>query len=106
MVGTRSARELAALGPGTMLCDGNAYIFTFLAAASEHGAGALHSLSMLLSKADTQARLHSLQIPGTQPTLTHSWPKALVAIASELNTHVHMCACTVTVWLGSNSWPR
>ena len=35
VVGTRSARELAALGPGTMLCDGNAYIFTFLAAASE-----------------------------------------------------------------------
>lgn len=34
VVGTRSARELAALGPGTMLCDGNAYIFTFLAAAS------------------------------------------------------------------------
>ena len=41
MVGTRSARELAALGPGTMLCDGNAYIFTFLAAASEQGAGGL-----------------------------------------------------------------
>ena len=35
VVGTRSARELAALGPGTMLCDGNAYIFTFLAAASK-----------------------------------------------------------------------
>jgi hypothetical protein len=35
VVGTRSARELAALGPGTMLCDGNSYIFTFLAAASE-----------------------------------------------------------------------
>ncbi|KAK9906444.1 hypothetical protein WJX75_001914 [Coccomyxa subellipsoidea] len=34
VVGTRSARELAALGPGTMLCDGNAYIFTFLAAAT------------------------------------------------------------------------
>lgn len=34
VVGTRSARELAALGPGTQMCDGNAYVFTFLAAAS------------------------------------------------------------------------
>ena len=34
VVGTRSARELAALGPGTMLCDYSAYIFTFLAIAS------------------------------------------------------------------------
>ena len=34
MVGTRSAVELAALGPGTMLCDYSSYIFTFLAIAS------------------------------------------------------------------------
>ncbi|KAK9842099.1 hypothetical protein WJX81_008345 [Elliptochloris bilobata] len=34
VVGTRSAVELAALGPGTMLCDYSAYIFTFLAIAT------------------------------------------------------------------------
>ena len=34
VVGTRSAVELAALGPGTMLCDYSSYIFTFLAIAS------------------------------------------------------------------------
>lgn len=34
VVGTRSAVELAALAPGTMLCDYTSYIFTFLAIAS------------------------------------------------------------------------
>jgi len=38
VVGTRSAVELAALGPGTMLCDYSAYIFTFLAIASASAA--------------------------------------------------------------------
>ncbi|KAK9849394.1 hypothetical protein WJX84_001690 [Apatococcus fuscideae] len=35
VVGTKSDIELAALGPGTMVCDYNTYIFTFIAAASE-----------------------------------------------------------------------
>ena len=64
VVGTRSARQLAALGPGTMLCDGNAYIFTFLAAASESEAGGFPSLSMLLSEAVAQVPVHSVQSPG------------------------------------------
>lgn len=34
VVGTKSDIELAALGPGTMVCDYNTYIFTFIAAAS------------------------------------------------------------------------
>lgn len=49
VVGTRSARELAALGPGTMLCDGNAYIFTFLAAASAASTPTLHSFAPLFA---------------------------------------------------------
>ena len=63
VVGTRSARELAALGPGTMLCDGNAYIFTFLAAASEPRAEGLLPFSILLARARTQALLHPVQSP-------------------------------------------
>ena len=34
VVGTRSSLELAALGPGTVLCDYTSYIFTFLAVAT------------------------------------------------------------------------
>ena len=34
VVGTKSDIELAALGPGTMVCDYNTYIFTFIAMAS------------------------------------------------------------------------
>lgn len=35
VVGSKSSTQLAALGPGCILCDCNGYFFTFLAVASE-----------------------------------------------------------------------
>lgn len=35
VVGAQSSTQLAALGPGCVLCDCNGYFFTFLAVASE-----------------------------------------------------------------------
>ena len=46
VVGTRSSVELAALGPGTVLCDYASYIFTFLAVA------ATNMLSLRFAKGD------------------------------------------------------
>ena len=46
VVGTRSALELAALSPGTVLCDYASYIFTFLAVA------ATNMLSLRFAKGD------------------------------------------------------
>ena len=100
MVGTRSAQELAALGPGTMLCDGNAYIFTFLAAASEYGADGLHCLSMLLSKADTPALLHSVRSPGIWPIWSHSLPATPVQLLM-LQVPVYIIACAARKTLQS-----
>ena len=54
VVGTRSSLELAALGPGTVLCDYASYIFTFLSVA------ATNMLSLRFAKGDGEGASGSL----------------------------------------------
>lgn len=58
VVGTRSAVELAALGPGTMLCDYSAYIFTFLAIASAQALGSRPSMCHSMAATVFSAESH------------------------------------------------
>lgn len=72
VVGTRSSLELAALGPGTVLCDYASYIFTFLAVA------ATNMLSLRFAKGDGEGASGALN-----DALTISvWLGAALAVAT------------------------
>ena len=47
VVGSKSSTQLAALGPGCILCDCNGYFFTFLAVASKSRQKALKVLLLI-----------------------------------------------------------